>query len=69
MPPPDQATLDEIDLEISENVVVQTNVFSDQSRTNRSADDILKLRAHVAGQVNVTTGRNRTRYAATRKGV
>lgn len=69
MPPPTQSNLDEIDAEIVSSATVHSQQFSDQVQTNRSADDILKLRAHIAGQVNVATGRNRTRYAATRKGV
>lgn len=66
MPAPTQSDLDAIDAEIVSNATVQSTQFSDQAQTNRSADDTLKLRRHIAQQVN---GTNRTRYAATRKGV
>lgn len=66
MPAPTQDDLDAIDTEIVSSATVQSNQFSDQAQTNRNADDTLKLRAHIARQVS---GGNRTRYAATRKGV
>lgn len=66
--PVTQDQLDAIDLEIVSNVTTQSNQFSDQAQTNRNADDTLKLRRFLAGQVPGSSV-NRTRYAATRKGV
>lgn len=60
-----QADLDELDAEIAKVRTVKSTTFGDQSTTFRDLDEMLKLRAVMAAQVNSS----RTRYATTKKGV
>lgn len=60
-----QADLDALDAEIAAIRTVKATSFADQSTTFRDLDELLKLRAVMAGQVS---GAVRTRYGATSKG-
>lgn len=65
-----QADLDALDEEIAAVRTVKSTAFSDQSTTFRDLDELLKLRALMAQEINSTAGRSRSiRYAATSKGV
>jgi hypothetical protein len=60
-----QADLDALDADIAKVRLVKSTTFGDQSTTFRDLDELLKLRAIMAASVSG----NRTRYAATKKGV
>jgi hypothetical protein len=60
-----QADLDALDAEIAKVRLVKSTTFDNQSTTFRDLDELLKLRAVMAASVSG----NRTRYAATTKGV
>ncbi len=62
-----QADLDALDAEIATVRLVKATTIGDQSTTFRDLDELLKLRAIMAGQVAGATV-SRTRYAATSKG-
>lgn len=52
--------------EVVPSVTVQSQQFSDQAQTNRSSKDTIELIGFLRRQANPS---NRTRLAATRKGV
>lgn len=65
-----QADLDKIDAAIAGGAVVQSLTFADQSFTFRSIDDMLKVRALIAGALALTASPSSGyRVAATNKGV
>lgn len=67
-----QTDLDALDADIKSFGAVEQTSFADQSMRFRSLDDLLKLRALMAGDIAAatsTTGGSRTRYAAFDKGV
>ena len=61
-----QADLDAIDEEIRKVRTVKSQTFSDQQITYRDLDELYKERDRIARAI---AGGNRTRYAATSKGV
>ena len=61
-----QADLDQIDVAIASGAHIQSMTVGGQQFTFRTADDVLKLRAHVAGQLS--GGKKNHRLAATSKG-
>jgi hypothetical protein len=64
-----QADLDRIDRAIADGGIMQSITFADQTYTFRSLDEMLRLRAIIAGALNAAAGTSSTRFAATSKGV
>ena len=64
-----QADLDKLDRAIADGGIMQSITFADQTYTFRSLDEMLRLRAVIAGALSAAAGLSKTRFAATSKGV